>query len=174
MWSPSQAAARREIKRSPLFYSYINLWPFVAVLLALLIVFMVGGPPIHGDVAVDLPSAFQAKAQPKARAEDAFRNHMAQPESLPFFIRNAVQEGAERKIYLAVDLRARYSDAAAVVEQIRNAGIEEICILAYKREKQIHPRISVPLSRPYTYSRSPQSAVKWRKPQSECAPSIWI
>ena len=147
MWSPSQAAARREVKRSPLFYSYINLWPFVAVLLVLLIVFMVGGPPIHGDVAVDLPSAFQAKAQPKARAEDAmkvyvirdgrvyFRNHMAQPESLPFFIRNAVQEGAERKIYLAVDSRARYSDAAAVVEQIRNAGIEEICILAYKREK---------------------------------------
>ena len=147
MWSPSQAAARREVKRRPLFYSYINLWPFVAVLLVLLIVFMVGGPPIHGDVAVDLPSAFQAKAQPNARAEDAmkvyvirdgrvcFRNHMAQPESLPFFIRNAVQEGAERKIYLAVDSRARYSDAAAVVEQIRNAGIEEICILAYKREK---------------------------------------
>ena len=57
---------------------------------------------------------------------------MAQPKSLPFLIRSAVQEGAERKVYLAVDSRARYSDAAAVVGQIGNAGIGEICILAYK------------------------------------------
>lgn len=146
-WSPSQAAAEREAKRRPAFHTYMNLWPFVAVLLVLLIVFMMGGPPIHGDTALDVPSAFYAKAQPKARAEDAmkisitrdgrvyFRNHRAEPKSLPFLIRSAVQEGAEKKVYLAVDSRARYRDAAAVVEQIGSAGIREICILAYKREK---------------------------------------
>ena len=147
MWSPSQAAAEREAKRRPQFYSYLNLWPFVGVLLALFIMFLMGGPPPHGDIALDVPSAFHAKAQPKARAEDAmkiyvtrdgrvyFRNYRAEPKSLPFLIRNAMQEGAERKVYLAVDARARYRDAAVVVEQISNAGITEICILAYKREK---------------------------------------
>lgn len=145
--APSQVAARREAKRRPLFYSYLNLWPFVGVLLALFIIFLMGGPPPHGDIALDVPSAFHAKAQAKALREDAmkisimrdgrvyFRNYRAEPKSLLFLIRNAVQEGAEKKVYLAVDSRAMYRDAAAVVEQIGNAGIREICILAYRREK---------------------------------------
>lgn len=64
-----------------------------------------------------------------------FRNYMAEPKSLPFLVRNAVQEGAENKVYLAVDSRARYSDAAVVVEQIVNTGIRETCFLADKGEK---------------------------------------
>lgn len=147
MWSPSHAAAQREAKRRPVFYTYMNLWPFVGVLLALFIMFLMGGPPPHGDIALDVPSAIHAKPQPKARAEDAiniyvtrdgrvyFRNHRAEPKSLPFLMRNAMQEGAERKVYLSVDSRARYSDAAVVVEQIGNAGIREVCIMAYKRDE---------------------------------------
>lgn len=147
VWSPSQAAAQREAKRRSLFYTYLNLWPFVAVLLVLLIMFMVGGPPIHGDIALDLPNVFHATAQPNARAEDAmkvyvtrdgrvyFRNTRVFAKSLPILIRGAAGEGAEKKVYLSVDARARYSDAAAVVEQIGKAGIREICILAYKREE---------------------------------------
>src|ERR1700741_4697728 len=125
-WSPSRAAAEREAKRRPRFYSYLNLWPLVGVLLALFIMFLMGGPPPHGDIALAVPSAFHAKAQPKARAEDAmkiyvtrdgrvyFRNYRAEPK----IIHKAMQEGAERKVYLAVDSRAMYRDAAAVVDQI--------------------------------------------------------
>ena len=146
-WSPSRTAVEREAKRRPVFYTYMNLWPFVAVLLVLLIVFMVVGPPIHTLVTVDLASGVYATVQPKALAEDAmkiyvtrdgrvfFRTDRVRPESLPILIRSAVQEGAERKVYIAVDSRARYGDAAAVVEQIGNAGIRDICFLAYKREK---------------------------------------
>lgn len=146
IWSPSQVAAQRGAKRRSPFYSCLNLWPFVGVLLTLLVVFM-GAPVSHGFAPVDLPSSFHATAQPKARAEDAmkvyltrdgrvyFRTQQVQSKSLPILIRNAVAEGAEKKVYLAADARARYSDAAAVVEQIGNAGIHEICILAYKREK---------------------------------------
>lgn len=125
----------------------MNLWPFVAVLLVLLVMFMIASPPIHGGIPVDLPSAFHTTAQPKSAAEDAmkiyitrdgrvfFRDTSVFVKSLPIVIRGAVGEGAEKKVYLAVDSRARYSDAAAVVEQIGNAGIREICILAYKRKK---------------------------------------
>lgn len=42
---------------------------------------------------------------------------------------------AEKKVYLAVDARAKYGDAAAVAGEIGKAGIREICILAYKPEK---------------------------------------
>jgi len=125
----------------------MNLWPFVAVLLALLITFMVGFGPIHRDIPVDLPGSFYATAQPKALAEDAikvnvtrdgrvyFRDMRVLPEYVPQLIRDAVQEGAEKKVYLAVDSRAKYGDAAAVVEQIGKAGIREICFLVYKREQ---------------------------------------
>jgi biopolymer transport protein ExbD len=109
--------------------------------------FLMGVMPIYPRwIPVDLPSSLHATAQPKAMAEDAmhvcvtrdgrvyFRNYSAQPKSLAFLIRNAMQERAERKVYLSVDSRARYGDAAVVVEQIGKAGIREICFLASKPE----------------------------------------
>lgn len=147
MWSPSQAAAQREAKRRPVFYTYPNLWPLVAVLVVLLCIFMVNAPPIVDGIGPDWPSALHATPQPRGEAEDAmkiylmrdgrvfFRDYRVLPESLPFLIRNAMQEGAEKKVYLAVDARARYGDATAVVEQIGNAGIRELCILTNKREE---------------------------------------
>ena len=147
VWSPSQAAAQRDAKRRSLFYSYLNLWPFVGVLFALLIIFMTGAPPPHGDSAVDLPNAFHATAQPRAWAEDAmkiyitrdgrlyFRDKSLDVKSLPILIRGAAGEGAERKVYLAVDARAKYGDAAAVLNEIGKAEIRAICILAYKPEQ---------------------------------------
>jgi biopolymer transport protein ExbD len=55
------------------------------------------------------------------------------PEDLPEVVRRAIQGGAEKKVYLAVDARAKYGDAA-VPGEIGKAGIREICILAYKPE----------------------------------------
>ena len=67
MWSPSQAAARREAKRKPLFYSYLNLWPFVGLLLVLFMMFLMGVMQIYPpSVPVDLPSSFHVTAHPKA------------------------------------------------------------------------------------------------------------
>ncbi|HKW32353.1 MAG TPA: biopolymer transporter ExbD [Candidatus Acidoferrum sp.] len=146
VWSPSQAAAQREAKRRPVFCRYMNLWPFVGVLLALLMAFM-GVPVVHSFAPADLPSALHATAQPRGAAQDAmkvcvtrdgrvfFRSDRLQPKSLPFLISNAIEEGAEKKVYIAVDSRAKYGDAAAVVNEISNAGIREICILAYKLEE---------------------------------------
>jgi len=62
-------------------------------------------------------------------------NHVA-PENLPGLIHDALQEGAEKKIYLAVDARSKYGDAARVVEQISLAGIRQICLMAQKPTEQ--------------------------------------
>ncbi len=147
VWSPSQAAVHREARRKSHFYTYMNLWPFVGVLLVLLFAFMGAFGWVHGDVPVDVPSAFHATRQPKAGREGAvevsltrdgrvlFRDTRVLPKSLPILIRGAVQDGAEKKVYLAVDARAKYGDAAAVVDAIARAGINQICFLAYKRER---------------------------------------
>jgi hypothetical protein len=47
VWSPSQAAAQREARRRSHFYRDLNLWPFVGILLVLLMMFLMGVMPIY-------------------------------------------------------------------------------------------------------------------------------
>lgn len=126
------------------------MWPFVAVLIVLLAIFMVSTEPLDyhrwGLGYVDLPLGVFLSAEPKAIREDAIRISLARDgevffreskvsvEHLPVLIRSAVQAGAERKAYFAVDARARYGDTRVVVERISEGGIQEISFLANKRE----------------------------------------
>jgi biopolymer transport protein ExbD len=47
-------------------------------------------------------------------------------------IRTAVREGAERKIYLVADRRAKYEDVEIVLDLIQRSGISSVVILANK------------------------------------------
>ena len=150
MWSPSRAAKERIAKRRAGTGASINMWPFVAVLIVLLTIFMVWTEPLDyhrwGLGNVDLPLSVFASVEPKAIREDAirislsrdgsifFRESKVNIEHLPALIRVAVQAGAERKAYFAVDARARYGDTRAVVEKISEGGVQEISFLAYKQE----------------------------------------
>ena len=150
VWSPSQVAAQRTAKRRSTYYSSINVWPFLAVTVTLLCVFLVSGKPLHSYlwVPVDLPRSTYAAAQRSALREDAlrisitrngdvfFRNFRIAPEDLPGHIHDALQEGSERKVYLAVDTRSKFGTTASVIEQIQTAGIRQVCFLAEKIEGQ--------------------------------------
>jgi len=145
VWAPSQIAARRAEKRKPTFYAEINLWGFVSIMLALLFL-LIGDPRPHQHiwVPVDLPDAQTAISEPRALREDAirvsvrrdgslyFRRDKTTIENLPFLIQTALQAGAEKKVYLAADRRARYGDVEVTVGTIRAAGITDVVILAYK------------------------------------------
>ena len=103
--------------------------------------------PHHGRY-VSLPRTLSAEPQPSARREDVikvsvsrdgnvfFRNMQVGADGLPDQIREAIGAGAERKVYLEVDSRTRYSDVAAVLDQIRAAKISQICFLAEKLSAQ--------------------------------------
>lgn len=96
-------------------------------------------------VSVDLPIALHSVSQPHAIREDSIRISIVRdgevyfhttpvlPEDLAGVIRNAVKDGAEKKAYLAVDSRAMYRDVDVVVDQIRVAGISDICFIAAYR-----------------------------------------
>ncbi|HKW65307.1 MAG TPA: biopolymer transporter ExbD [Candidatus Acidoferrum sp.] len=143
-WSPSKAAAQREAKRRPVFYKNLNLWPFVGVVVALLFTFLANVPPFVHSVLPHLPTSIYATVQPRAEAEDAmkvlisrdgrvfFGEMQVNSEELPGFIDDALQNGAEKKVYLAVDSRSKFADTAAVVDQIGKAGIRDICFLTEK------------------------------------------
>jgi len=140
MNSPSQKAIYRAAKRKSAVRANINLWPFVGLLLALLFTFMVTPTANHG-IHVNYPIGPHAVLQPGARREDAirisvfrdgqiyFRNTHAAANDLADLITGAARDGAEGRIYLAVDTRVKNRDVEVVLDQIRTAGITKVAIL---------------------------------------------
>ena len=146
-WSPSRIAVLRTATRATAVSASIHPLPILSTAVLLLIVMMVTAAfasPHHQGLALDFPRAFSAVLQPAADRDDVikvsiardgnvyFRNAQIVLNELPERIRTAVQGGAERKVYLAVDGRARYVDVAPVLDQIRVAGITRVCFLAEK------------------------------------------
>jgi biopolymer transport protein ExbD len=111
------------------------------VFLPLLVIFMTI-PYSHYGRSVDLAAAYNARKLPGAKREDAIRIHVTRDgtvyfgysriksDELSFRINEAVRNGAERRIYLAVDARARYGDLSEVLFQIQKTGIQDVSILA--------------------------------------------
>jgi biopolymer transport protein ExbD len=88
--------------------------------------------------SIDLAIGPHAKSERAALREDAiriaimrdaiyFRNSHVKIDELPNMIRDATLNGAEKKIYLPVDARARYRDVAQVLPQIQLTGVEKVC-----------------------------------------------
>jgi len=57
------------------------------------------------------------------------REHRIFLEDLPNEIREGLRSGAERKVYVAVDARAKYGEVPAVLDKIRLAGVEKVAFL---------------------------------------------
>jgi len=110
-------------------------------MLLLLIVAMMSDPPHHG-IGVDLYKSQNAERMPAALRDDAmklflmrdgviyFGNHRFAAEDLPKEIHERVQTGAQRKVFLVVDERARFRDVSIVLDDVREAGIWDIAFLA--------------------------------------------
>ncbi len=147
---PSRIAAQSAAKRQTMASASVHHLPMVSTAVLLLVLMMTTAGweyPLHGRY-VTLPRALSAKPQPSARREDVikvsvsrdgnvfFRNMQIAADDLPDQIREAISAGAERKVYLEVDSRTRYSDVAAVLDRIRAAKISQICFLAEKLSAQ--------------------------------------
>jgi biopolymer transport protein ExbD len=142
VWSPSQAAARRAAKRKSTYYIAIDASAFVSVLLALLLL-LIGDttPDRYQKGSVDLAVAKNGALQTDALREDAMRVAVARdgriyfrqtnigPDELAAWIRKALDEGSKRKIYLAVDRRAKNGDVRVALEQVQISGITNVVIL---------------------------------------------
>jgi biopolymer transport protein ExbD len=119
----------------------IDMWGFVSIMLALLFIFLPITTDTHRSVPVDRPHAYHSASMPGALKEDAlrvmvtrdgkiyFREHHIALEDLPNEIREGLQSGAESKVYVAVDARAKYGDVPAVLDKIRLAGVEKVAFL---------------------------------------------
>ena len=122
------------------------MWGFVSVMLAILVWtgFGLPYPPYAYGSSVDRAIAVHSSPQPGAQKEDAmlisitrdgsvfFRDHRVVQTDLANEIREGARNGAEKRVYLVADARAKYGDTMAVLVQIRLAGIESVSFLTEK------------------------------------------
>ncbi len=125
--------------------STINVAGFAGVMIVLLYLFM----PVeyHGQrgAYVDYPKVGHPVSMPHANREDAlvitvsrddkvfFRNDPVRLDDLPARILEGVKQGAEKKVYIKADARAKYGWVAEVLDNVRSAGIEKIAFLVDQR-----------------------------------------
>jgi len=61
-------------------------------------------------------------------------NDSLSPDQLRTRIREAMSHGAERKVYIRADARAKYGTVAEVLDSVRSAGVENIAFLVDERK----------------------------------------
>lgn len=78
------------------------------------------------------PAALREDALEVAIARDGvvyFRNHRILLTDLRDALREAARNGAEKTVYVRADARAKYGDIKAVLDQIRQSGLQNITFL---------------------------------------------
>jgi biopolymer transport protein ExbD len=128
-----------------------NVVPLCDVLLVLLIIFMVVTPLVQKGVDVRLPTAINTVKMPEnpdvvlyiKKDGTMYLNQEKVPsiDKLQSMIEEAFLTVTERKIYLRIDSDLEYGklvEPGGVYESIRDAGIENIAIIAeVKTEKTV-------------------------------------
>jgi biopolymer transport protein TolR len=132
----------------------IDMTAFLSIQLVLLFLFMnsIGSRPDLPRNSVDLASVAHPVLMPGADKEDAIVVAVQRDgsvylglyklslEQLPDQIREAVNEGSERKVYIKADMRARYGAVLQVLAAVRSAGIENIGFLVDQRQSPLQHR----------------------------------
>jgi biopolymer transport protein ExbD/biopolymer transport protein TolR len=133
------------LKRKNALYCRIDVWGFVSVMLAILFLFMPTSPHTPPRVSVDLSASHHAVSMPKARREDAirvsitsdgslyFRDQRVADYEIPDLIREGVRNGAEKKVYISADARAKYGRVLQVLGGIQLAGVEKTCFITWQQ-----------------------------------------
>lgn len=125
-------------KKAPPPVSDINVTPMVDVMLVMLIIFMVITPMLQKGVTVDKVKTKNPTAMKDADKEDAIlvsvtragdtylgSTRMA-PDQMPNKIKDMLTNKPEKVVYISADRRAKYERVVTVIDEIRNAGVEQL------------------------------------------------
>jgi biopolymer transport protein ExbD/biopolymer transport protein TolR len=127
----------------------IDMSAFLGIQIFLLVLFFpLNTIDLPNGASVDYPKASRPVAEPRALREDAlivavtcdgtvfFDEHKVRIEDLHGKIRDRLIQGAEPKVYIRADARARYRAVADVLYVVRESGVEDIGVLAEERRPQ--------------------------------------
>src|SRR5262249_31642349 len=140
---------KRPENRSNHLICSVNVAPFAGVMVVLLWMFMVHPECLcHDRGAVDLAKVIHPVFMRGADKEDAiiiainrenrvfFQSEIIRVNDLVPRIRESLNRGAERKIYIKADARAKYAWVKQVLDSIQPSGVEKIGFLVDQRERK--------------------------------------
>lgn len=140
---PSQASRRRIAKRQSKYYCWMDVSGLLAVALVLLVIYMLisGETHLHHRTAIDWTASRHSRRLPLAIRDDAlwlaivrdgemyFGRERINPDKLPARLREGVRAGAEDRVYLMVDSRAKYGDVKPALNAIGLSGVRNVSFL---------------------------------------------
>ena len=129
--------------------SEINVTPMADVMLVLLIIFMVITPMLQKGQTVELARTKNPIDMKEADRDDAVlvtvtrdgKLYLGQEkvsvDVLATKVNDLLASRLEKKVFVKSDLRAKYGDVVQVVDNIRNAGVDQIGLLTERLDDQV-------------------------------------
>jgi biopolymer transport protein TolR len=139
---------KRRWLRSNYLICRIDVSALLAVILVLLVIFMSTPVNHHPRGAVDLAKVSHPRLMRDAVREDAlivavlrdgrvfFRTGSVQTGDLPAQLREALAHGAEKKVYIKADARARFASVKDVLHAVQESGVENVAFITDQRHPQ--------------------------------------
>jgi biopolymer transport protein ExbD/biopolymer transport protein TolR len=127
----------------------INVTPMADVMLVLLIIFMVVTPMLQKGVSVELAKTKNPLDMKEADRDDAVlvaitrdgKFYLGQDkielDALAAKVNDLLLTRLDKKVFVKSDLRAKYGDVVQVVDNIRNAGVDQIGLLTERLDDQV-------------------------------------
>lgn len=128
-----------------------NVIPMADIMLVLLIIFMVVTPMLQRGVTVDMAHVPDPTDMPDADKDDAIIVAVARDgkiyigsdqtprDAITEKIKDLVTDRIDKTIFIRSDARAKYGDVAAVVDEVRNAGVDKVGLLTERVTKTTAP-----------------------------------
>jgi biopolymer transport protein ExbD/biopolymer transport protein TolR len=129
--------------------SEINVTPMADVMLVLLIIFMVVTPMLQKGVSVELAQTNNPVDMKEADNDDSVlvavtrdgRFFLGQEairiEDLSTRVADLLATKLEKKVFVKSDYRAKYGDVVQVVDNIRNAGVDQVGLMTERLDAAI-------------------------------------
>ena len=124
--------------------SDINVTPLVDVMLVLLIIMMLVAPLLQQGVAVKLPTAANTVDKPETQDQtvvaigknkELYVNAKPVTEGeLATRINEILENKKEKIVLIKADEEAAYSAVMAAMDQLRNAGVEDIGLITERKK----------------------------------------
>jgi biopolymer transport protein TolR len=124
--------------------SELNVTPLIDILLVLLIIFMVVTPLMMMQHSVEVPKKAEVDMPPDitsdqvvltyTKDEDVYLNqNKVELPKLSLRLDDTFKNRRDKTIFLNIDPEANYGKALAVIDTIRNAGLERLAVITLKK-----------------------------------------
>jgi biopolymer transport protein ExbD/biopolymer transport protein TolR len=129
--------------------SDINVTPMADVMLVLLIIFMVITPMLQKGQQVELAKTRNPVDMKEADRDDSViiaitrdgKFYLGQDkvnvDDLAAKVNDLLATKLEKRVFVKSDSRAKYGDVVSVVDNIRNAGVDQIGLLTERMDDQV-------------------------------------